>query len=202
MEEDLNLLENERRSKYLGKLEDKQNSIPSLFKTFLGIGSSIRFSSNFPAFCLFWEKCLIPGIKFTQNQKKFTQAASEKNVMTGPPFSPHYLTGQSCPWAQKLCGWLMRGWRRCSKVTLQKIVPTFFRWWGDEWHCQARADREREPPSAVTELCDYCWKHVFSSIVDRKILNDALYIKWDEVDFQTNENVLTKCVMRNQQWCI
>ena len=124
--------------------------------------------------------------------------------MSGPPFSPHYLTGQSCPWAQKLWGWILRGWRRCSKVTLQKLVPTFFHWWGDEWHCQARADREREPPSAVTELCDYCWKHAFSSIVARKkhsichnvflvngILNDALYIKWDDVDFQIYEK--SKC---------
>ena len=31
------------------------------------------------------------------------------------------------------------------------------------------------------------------------ILNDDLYIKWDDVDFQTNQNVLTKCVMRNRQ---
>ena len=55
MEEDLNLLENERRSKYLGKLEDKQNSIPSLFKTFLGIGTAqaLGFLQTFLPFASF-----------------------------------------------------------------------------------------------------------------------------------------------------
>ena len=63
-----------------------------------------------------------------------------------------FLGGQvgifkSCPRVPKLRIWLLRGWGRCLKVTLQTCVPEIFRscWWGGRANGQACADGERGP---------------------------------------------------------
>ena len=59
-----------------------------------------------------------------------------------PPYPPHYAIigrtkggiSKSCPRVPKLRVWLLRGWGRCLKVTLQTHVPKNFHScrWGDE----------------------------------------------------------------------
>jgi hypothetical protein len=56
---------------------------------------------------------------------------------------------KSCHRVPKLWIRLMRGWGRCSKVTLQTHAPVNFRlcWWEDK-----RTDRDQGPPPAWAEF--------------------------------------------------
>ena len=66
--------------------------------------------------------------------------ASAPNFFSGDPPALYYIWpvkvgDKTCSRLLKLCVWLLRGWGRCLKGTLQKYARNFFRWywWGAEW---------------------------------------------------------------------
>ena len=94
---------------------------------------------------------MLTRVKFIQWSQKTVVDSTKTNKPDGGIF-------KSCPRVPKLQIWLLRGWGRCLKVTLQTRAPENFRscWWGDERTVQ-RAQTVSEDPHRRERNFLYLW---------------------------------------------